>query len=116
MPIEYILGVRNLIKGLEGEVRDFKLGMIWGRASPDQKKQLLEEFPLLFEEFAEREEVKARNAATEARQRAWLIRHPVIRWTWFGLLAVAGPYLFLSKRMRWLFSVGRFSDPNAPRP
>lgn len=116
MPIEYILGVRNAIKALEGEVRSFKLARIWREATPAQRSALVQEFPGLFTEFKERDEKRERDAAANGRFRNWLRRHPIVRNAMFGLLCVAAPYLFLSKTQRWIFSVGRYRDEDAPYP
>lgn len=116
MPIEYILGVRNAIKALEGEARYFKLARIWHSATPDQKAALLKEFPGLFSEFQMKDEKRAHEAVANGRFRMWLRRHPAFRRLMFGFLCLCAPYLLLSKTQRWIFSVGQYKAEEAPYP
>jgi hypothetical protein len=114
--LDYVLGVRNLIRGLEGEIRAFKLGQIWDQASPGERRILLKEFPMEFGEFAYEDKRKAKQTATEHKVRAWLRRHQVTRQILIVFYAVLAPYLYLSSRIRWMLSVGRFKAEDAIHP
>jgi hypothetical protein len=116
VPIEYIIGIRNLIRGIEGEVQSFKLGRIWYSATPEQKVALLQEFPQHFTEFDLEDQRMAKAAKTNYKFRMWLRRHPILHKTMIGILMISAPYLFISKTQRWIMSVGQYKAEDAPMP
>ena len=76
--IETIIGARNAVSALRGEIQSIKLGWIWGSCTPAVKQQLLKEYPDLFQEFADSDARRARNKESNARTKAWFKRN----WKW----------------------------------